>query len=103
MKFDGFPGETLLYAFKLKNGNGWITTYHLIIEKEKHNSHFKIIEKQLPEMYLLHDFERAEIKDETLTAQFKNGQEPKIRLPIYSPSLLKEVKDYMEEAAKHCK
>jgi hypothetical protein len=58
------------------------------------------MERQDPEMYLLRDFEKAEIKGETLTARFKGGQKATIRLQLYSPALLKEVKDYIEEAAE---
>jgi hypothetical protein len=54
-------------------------------------------------MYLLRDFEKAEIKGETLTAHFKSRQKAKIRLQFYSPALLQEVKNYIEEAAKYCK
>jgi hypothetical protein len=51
----------------------------LIIQQEKHNQRLNILERQDPEMYLLRDFEEAEIKGETLTAR---------------------VKDYIKEAAK---
>ena len=56
-----------------------------------------------PEMYLLRDFEKAEIESETLTARFKGGKKATIRLQLYSPALLQEVKNYIEEAAKYCK
>ncbi|MGD0204133.1 MAG: hypothetical protein ABSC20_09555 [Candidatus Bathyarchaeia archaeon] len=61
------------------------------------------MERQDPEMYLLRDFEKAEIKSETLTAYFKDRQKAKIRLQFYPPTLLQEIKDYIEEAAKYCK
>ena len=61
------------------------------------------MERQDPEMYLLRDFEKAEIKDETLTAHFKGRQKAEIRLQFYSPALHQEVKNYIEEAAKYCK
>jgi hypothetical protein len=61
------------------------------------------MERQDPEIYLLRDFDKAEIKDEMLTAHFKGRQKAKIRLQVYSPALLQEVKDYLEEAAKYCK
>jgi len=67
MKFDGFPREKTNLSFKLTNGVGWLTTYRLIIQQEKHNPRLNIMERQDPEMYLLRDFEKAEIKDETLT------------------------------------
>jgi hypothetical protein len=62
-----------------------------------------IVERQAPEIYLLRDFDKAEIKDETLTAQFKSRQKATIRLQFYSPALLQEVKNYIEEAAKCCR
>ena len=103
MKFDGFPGETTILSYKLANGVGWLTTHRLIIQKEKRNPRLNIMERQNPEMYLLRDFEKAEIKGETLTARFKGGQKATIRLQVYSPALLQEVKNYIEEAAKYCK
>jgi len=38
-----------------------------------------------------------------LTARFKGGQKAKIRLQFYSPELLQELKNYIEEAAKYCR
>jgi len=61
------------------------------------------MERQDPEMYLLRDFDKAEIKGETLTARFKDGQKVKIRLQSDSPELLQEVKAYIQEAAKCCR
>jgi len=103
MKFDSFPGEKDILSFKLVNGLGWLTTYRLIIEQEKLNSRFNIVEKQAPEIYLLSDFEKTIIKDKTLTLQFKGKHEAAIRLQIYSPAALNEIKDYIEEAAKYCR
>lgn len=103
MKFDGFPGEKELLSFRLTNGYGWVTTHYLIIQEEKHSRRFNIIMKQFPDFYLLRDFEKAVIEDDTLFAYFKGWKMAVIRLPVYSPSLLKEVKDYIEEAAKYYK
>jgi hypothetical protein len=103
MKFDGFPSEKTILSYKLANGVGWLTTHRLIIQKETLNPRLNIMERQDPEMYLLRDFEKAEIKGETLTAHFKDGQKATIRLQFYSPALLQEVKDYIEEAAKYYK
>ena len=103
MKFDGFPGEKTILSCKLANGVSWLTTHRLIIQQETHNPRFNIMERQDPEMYLLRDFDKAEIKGETLTAHFKNRQKATIRLQLNSPALLQEVKDYIEEAAKYCK
>jgi hypothetical protein len=103
MKFDGFPGEKEILSFQLTNGVCWLTTHRLIIQKETHNPRLNIVERQDPEMYLLSDFEKAEIKGETLTARFKGGQKATIRLQVYSSALLQEVKNYIEETAKYCK
>ncbi|MGD0996417.1 MAG: hypothetical protein ABR909_12955 [Candidatus Bathyarchaeia archaeon] len=103
MKFDGFPEEKTILSFRLENGVGWLTTHHLIIQQEKHNLRLNIVERQDPEMYLLRDFDKAEIKGETLTARFKDSQKATIRLQFYSPALLQEVKDFIEKVAKYCK
>jgi len=103
MKFDGFPGEKTILSYKLANGVGWLTTHRLIIQQEKHNPRFNIMERQDTEMYLLRDFEKAEIEEETLIVRFKGGQKATICLQLYSPALLQEVKDYIEKAAKCCR
>lgn len=79
MKFDGLPGEKEILSCRLSNGVGWLTTHRLIIQREKHNNRFDILERQDPEMYLLRDFEKAELKDEILTAHFKGGQRARFR------------------------
>jgi hypothetical protein len=84
MKFDGFPGEKTILSFKLANGVGWLTTHRLIIQKEMHNPRLNIMERQDPEMHLLSDFDKAEIRGETLTARFKGRQKAKIHLQLYS-------------------
>ena len=103
MKFDGFPGEKSILSFKLANGVGWLTTHRLIIQQDKHNQRLNIIESQAPEIYLLSDFKKTEIKDENLTAHFKNGQKATICLQLNSPVLLQEIKSYIEETAKYNK
>ena len=70
MKFDGLLGEREILSFKLANGVGWLTAHRLIIEQEKLNPRFNIMEREEPEMYLLKDFEKAEIRGETLIAYF---------------------------------
>ena len=101
MKFDSIPGEKTILSYKLANGVGWLTTHRLIIQQEKHNPRFNIMERQDPEMYLLRDFDKAEIKGETLTAYFKDSQKVKICLQFYSPALRQEIKNYIGEAAKY--
>lgn len=103
MKFDAFPGEKEILSFRLANGAGWLTTHRLIIQKEKKNLRFNIVEKQDPEIYLLCEFEKAEIKNETLTAHFKTRQKAEIRLESFLLSLLQDIKNYIEEAAKCAK
>jgi hypothetical protein len=76
MKFDGFPCEKEILSYKLANGVGWLTTHRLIIQQEKHNPRLNIMERQDPEMYLLRDFEKAEIKDETLTCSSRLPNSP---------------------------
>jgi hypothetical protein len=51
-------------------------------------------------MYLLSFFEKAEVKDEVLNVYFKGRKKAKIRLPLYAPSMLRDIKNYIEEAAK---
>ena len=103
MKFDGFPGEKEILSFKLANGVGWLTTHRLIIQQEKRNPRFNIVERQEPEMFLLSDFTEAQINGEEITANFKSAQKAALQLLVYSPSLLEEIKAYIEEAAKYCK
>jgi len=56
----------------------------------------------LPEMYLLRDFEKTKIKEETLTLIFKGNHAAAISLQIYSATALQEVKDCIVKAAKYC-
>ena len=72
-------------------------------QQKKHNPRLNIMERQEPEMHLLHDFEKPEIKGESLTTHFESRQKATIRPQFYSPALLQEVKNYIEEAAKYCK
>jgi len=65
MKIDGFPSEKTILSFKLANGVGWLTTHRLIIQKETHNQRFNIMERQDPKIYLLCDFDKAEIKGDS--------------------------------------
>ena len=99
MEFNAFPGEAIFLTFKLTNGSGWLTSHRLII-CEHEPGH---LEGQTPEFYFLKDFKNAQIEGDTLTAQFKGKQQAEIRLPINSPSLLKEIKEYIELASKNYK
>jgi hypothetical protein len=71
---------------------GWLTTHRLIIQQETHNPRLNIVERQDPEMYLLRDFEKAEIKGETLTAQFKGGQKATSVFSFIRPHCFKRLK-----------
>jgi hypothetical protein len=94
MKLEASPKEKTIASYTITNGTCWLTTHRLIIQRETHNPRLNIMERQDPEMYLLRDFDKAEIKGETLTARFKDGQKTKICLQFYSPALLQEVKRY---------
>ncbi len=102
MKLDAFSGEKEILSFSLPDGSGWLTTHRLILQREKQNPRVNVKVKQPPEMYFLKNFEKAEIEGETLIVHFKGWQTALISLTIYSPSLLKEIKDYVEEASKYC-
>jgi hypothetical protein len=70
MKLGRFHGEKEILSYKPANGIGWLTTHHLIIQQEKHNLRINIMESQESEMYMLCDFEKAEVKDEPLPRGF---------------------------------
>jgi hypothetical protein len=103
VKIDGLPGEKEIFSFKLVNGHGWLTTHRLVIQEEEYDPNFKIMQKKCPDLHLLRNFEKAQIKDQVVTTQIKDGRKVRICLPVFSPSLFKEVKDYIEEAEKCCK
>jgi hypothetical protein len=89
------PGEEVFLSFQLTNGSGWLTSHRLIIVEHKTG---KLKEGKRTD-YALKDFENAQIKNTTLIAQFQSNK-VKIQLPTYAPSLLKEIKDFIEESAK---
>lgn len=98
MKLDSLPEEKPILAFKLVNGNGWLTTHRLIIEKEKWNSRCSIMEKQAPEIYLLQNLKKTEIRGETLTVHFKGRRKAQIQLQQpHIPEQLQEIKDLIEQ------
>jgi len=96
MEFNAFPGETIFLTFKLTNGSGWLTSHRLIL-CEHEPGH---LENQTPQFYFLKNFKKAEIEDETLTVHFKGKRKAKIQLQTYVPSLLQEIKEYIERASK---
>ena len=101
MKLDGLPGETPLLAFKLINGNGWLTTHRLIIQKEKWNPRYRIMEKQAPEIYLLQNLKKTEVKGDKLTAHFKGRKKAHIQLQQpHTLEQLQEIKNYIEKIQK---
>jgi peroxiredoxin len=91
------PNEAVLLTFKHTNGSGWLTNYRLIL-CEHDPGH---LEGHTPEIYALKDFKKAQVKCSTLTLQFKGKKQVSIALPDGSTALLREVKKYIEEAAKH--
>lgn len=101
MKLDSLPREKTLITCKLTNGTGLLTTHRLIIEKEKHNPRFNIMEKQPPEIYLLQDLTKTEIKGETLTATFQGSGKAQIQLQQpHIPEQIQRVKDLIQQAAE---
>jgi len=92
------PQETLFLEFKLANGSGWLTNHRLILCKHPPGQ----LEGHKPEDFWLKNFEQAHLKDSTLTVKFQ-GKKAKIQLTPYVPSLLLEIKKYVEEAAKNWK
>jgi hypothetical protein len=90
-----YPGEELFLTFQLANGSGWLTSQRLIIVEHAPG---KLNEGKRQD-YSVEHFEKAQIKNTTLTAQFKN-KKVKIQLLLYVPSILKEIKNYIEETAK---
>jgi hypothetical protein len=88
--------EALFLTFKLANGSGWLTNYRLIL-CEHDPGH---LEGHKPVIYALKDFQEAQIKGSNLILCFKGKRQAKILLPENAPSILQEIKDYIEEAAK---
>jgi hypothetical protein len=91
------PKETVLLEFKRVNGSGWLTNYRLIL-CEHEPGH---LEGHTPQIYALKNFKKAQLKGSTLIIRFKGKVQADITLPEEAPVLLKEIKEYIEEAAKH--
>ena len=92
------PGEAVFLIFKLTNGSGWLTSHRLILCEHPPGQ----LEGHEPQEYWLKSFEEAQIKDSALTARFQN-KKATIQLPLYAPSLLQDIKAYIEESAKNWK
>jgi len=92
------PEETMFLSFKMLNGSGWLTSHRLIMVEHEPGKLKEGKRKDYPLKY----FENAQIKKTTLTAQFKTGK-VKIQLQTHFPSLLQEIKEFIEESAKQCK
>jgi hypothetical protein len=100
MKHDALRGEMESLCFQIADGNGLLTANRLIIDPLKYDRGPKTIKAQPTELYDLRDFEKAVIVDETLYVCWKrleNGDHPP---PAIGPSILQEIEDYIEEAAK---
>ena len=76
------PGENVFLTFKLVNGSGWLTSHRLIIVEHEPDK----LKEGKRQDYSIKNFEKVQIKDITLTAQFKDKKN-KIQLPTYAPSL----------------
>jgi hypothetical protein len=89
------PGEALFLEFQLSNGSGWLTSHRLIL-CEHERGH---IDGHSPFTYSLKDFQKAKLKKSTLVVQFSGRRKVRIQLPQDSPSLLHEIKEYIEKAS----
>src|SRR5665647_590752 len=92
-----FPRGGRVSNLQMSNSSGWLTSHRLIIVEHTPN---KLGEGKRKDCFLK-NFEKAQIKNTDLTAQFQN-KKVKIQLPTYAPSLLQEIKDFIEEIAKQC-
>jgi hypothetical protein len=92
------PGETMFLTFKTSNGSGWLTSHRLILCEHPPGQ----LDAHQPEDYWLKTFEEAKIQNSTLTIKFRS-RKAKVQLPLYAPSLLEDIKNYIEEAAKNWK
>jgi hypothetical protein len=90
------PGEAMFLTFKTVNGSGWLTSHRLILCEHPPGQ----LEGYEPDEYWLKNFKQAQIEDSTLTARFQN-KKAIIRLPLFAPSLLQDIKSYIEESAKN--
>jgi hypothetical protein len=99
MKIDFFPTEAIFLTFKLADGSGYLTSHCLILTKHEPGQ----FDTSEPRFFFLKNFQKAQIKGATLTAHFKNNGKAKIRLTLNSPSLLQEIKAYIEKASENHK
>jgi hypothetical protein len=99
MKIWYLTGETLFLEFKLINGSGWLTSHRIIlVEHEPGRLKDGSFKRQ---DYLLKDFQAAYIEEGILFALFKSNRMVAIMLHIDTPSLLQEIKTYIEAASKN--
>ncbi len=89
------PDEALFLEFQLSNGSGWLTSHRLILCEHPRDR----LEGHTPVFYPLTEFQKARVKGSTLTVQFRGRREAKINLPENNPSLLQEIKQYIEKAS----
>jgi hypothetical protein len=99
MKIDFFQGEAMFLTFKLADGSGYLTSHRLILTKHEPGQ-FDTAE---PKFYYLKNFQKTQIKGDTLTAHFKNNGKAKIKVSLHTPSLLQEIKAYIEKASENHK
>jgi hypothetical protein len=93
------PGETIFLEFKLADGSGYLTSHRLILIKHQPGQ----LNTTDHKFYYLKNFQKTQIKSDTLTAHFKGNLKAKIKLSLNSPSLLQEVKAYIEKASENHK
>lgn len=70
------PREELFLTFKLANDSGWLTSHRLIICEHEPGQ----LAGHIPELYFLKEFEKAQIKGQTLTAYFRGKRQAEIKL-----------------------
>jgi hypothetical protein len=97
MKLFFLEEEALFLEFQLSNGSGWLTSHRLILCEHPRGQ----LEGHTPVIYFLKDFEKNEVKGLTLISHFKNKRKARINLPANCPSLLQEIKLYIEKASQN--
>jgi hypothetical protein len=71
------PGEATFLEFKLADGSGFLTSHRLIICEHEPGQ----FETSEPRFFFLKNFQKAQIKGDTLTAHSKTTAKPKLDSP----------------------
>jgi hypothetical protein len=93
------PKETIFLEFRLADGSGFLTSHRLILTKHPLGQ----FDTAKPKFYFLKNFQKAQINGDTLTAHFKSNKKAKIQFSLHTPSLLQEIKEYIEKASENHK